>query len=171
MKYKYALFVLLCMFNCKNFATNLTLESPAFKLNTMIPVEYTCEGTNKSPPLVWQNIPPKTKSLTLILEDPDAPNGTWTHWILFNIPPTVHQLDAGSSAPKGAVNGINSWGKLGYGGPCPPIGAHSYLFKLYALDTFLTLDESTTANKVLDAMTGHVLGSAVLLGLYQKSNQ
>lgn len=167
-KYSLILFLLLCTVHYKSFAENLTLESPAFKINTFIPNEYTCNGLDQSPPLVWNNIPPNTQSFALIVEDPNAPSGIWTHWILFNIPPTVKQLEAGAPVPPGAANGKNSWGGLGYRGPCPPsIAVHSYVFKLYALDIVLSLGEGTTRDLLLDAMTGHVIGSAELTGFYQ----
>ncbi len=168
-KYALALFLLLWIFNYKNFAAStFILESPAFKLNTMIPAQYTCEGTDLSPPLNWRGAPPNTKSFALVVEDPDAPQGVWTHWIVFNIPPTITELGAGSPLPEGAANGKNSWGGLGYRGPCPPLGAHRYAFKLYALDKMLELGSGTTREIVLQAMTGHVLASSELIGLYQK---
>lgn len=162
------LFLFLCLFLNKNFAANLTLESPDFKLNTMIPTKYTCNGDNISPPLTWQDVPTNTQSLALIVEDPDAPEGVWTHWVLFNIPPALNHLEAGSSIPTGAARGKNSWGDLEYKGPCPPVGAHRYIFKLYALDKTLDLGDGTTNDLVMQAMTSHVLGSSELTGLYQK---
>lgn len=163
-------FLLLYIFNYKIFAAaeKLTLESPDFKLNTMIPAEYTCNGVDHAPALAWHNAPAKTRSFAVVMQDPDAPNGTWTHWIVFNIPAKVTQLDVGSPVPEGAASGNNSWGSLGYRGPCPPLGAHRYVFKLYAMDDVLTLGEGATADTILQAMTGHVLGSAELVGLYQK---
>ena len=109
-KYSLILFLIVWIFNYKIFAADFTLESPAFKLNTMIPAQYTCNGTGESPPLTWYHIPPKTQSLALIVEDPDAPNGVWTHWVLFNISPKLTKLDDGSPTPGGAANGKNSWG-------------------------------------------------------------
>lgn len=163
-------FLLLYLFNYKIFAAaeKLTLESSAFKLNTMIPAEFTCNGVDHSPPLEWHNAPAKTQSFALVMQDPDAPNGVWTHWIVFNIPAKVTQLDTGSPVPEGAANGNNSWGGLGYRGPCPPLGAHRYVFKLYAMDNVLALGEGATSDTILQAMTGHVLASAELVGLYQK---
>lgn len=165
---KYALLLLLYLFNYENFAANLTLESPAFKLNTMIPAQYTCNGADISPPLTWQGVPPNTQSLALIVEDPDAPTGVWTHWVLFNIRPTVMNLGAGSLVPEGAETTKNSWDSPGYRGPCPPFGAHHYIFKLYALDNVLSLGTGASKDDVLKAMTGHVIGSSELVGLYQK---
>lgn len=167
-KFSLFLFFVLGLFNSAIFAATFTLESPAFQLNTLIPVQYTCDGSDTSPPLSWRNVPANTKSLALVVEDPDAPSGTWTHWILFNIPPTVTKLDAGSPVPSGAATGKNSWGTLGYRGPCPSFGAHSYVFKLYALDNILELGDGTTNSIISDAMTSHVLDSATLVGLYQK---
>ena len=163
------LFLLLSMFSYKSFAAaHFTLESPAFKLNTMIPNQYTCSGTDISPPLTWHDVPPNTQSLALVVEDPDAPNGVFTHWFLYNIQPSVMKLDAGSPVPEGAANIKNSWGSLKYRGPCPPMGTHRYVFKLYALDNVLSLNVIATTDEALKAMTGHVLGSSELVGLYQK---
>ncbi|MGC1182785.1 YbhB/YbcL family Raf kinase inhibitor-like protein [Legionella sp.] len=167
---KYFLLLFLLIFNYKIFAagSSFTLESSAFKLNTLIPDKYTCNGEDLSPPLVWYNAPPKTQSFVLIMQDPDASKGVWTHWIVFNIPAQVTQLKANNPIPEGATNGKNSWGTLGYRGPCPPVGAHRYVFKLYALDNVLDVAEVATPDAILQIMTGHVLGSAELVGLYQK---
>ena len=168
-KFSVILFLLLYIFNYKIFAAeSFTLESSAFKLNALIPDVHTCTGADQSPPLAWHNAPAKSQSFALIMQDPDAPNGVWTHWILFNIPPNVTEIGAGSPVPQGAANGKNSWGGLGYRGPCPPLGAHRYVFKIYALDIVLPIGEGATATTILDAMTGHVLGSSALTGLYQK---
>lgn len=169
-KYSLILFLLVWLFNYKSFAdTPFTLESSAFTQNSMIPADYTCAGTDQSPPLAWHNAPSKTQSFVLVVEDPDAPNGTWAHWVIFNIPPKVNELGAGAPLPEGAVNGKNSWGGLGYRGPCPPLGVHRYVFKIYAVDTVLNLGEGTTRDRIFDAITGHVLGTAELVGLYQKT--
>lgn len=167
------LFLMISLFHYNAFANKLTIESPAFKMNSMIPDEFTCNGVDQSPPLAWYNIPPNTQSLALVVDDPDSPNGVWTHWIVFNVPPKVTELGAGAPIPPGAANAQNSWGGLGYRGPCPPVGiAHSYHFKLYALDTVLNLGDGTIRDIVLNAMTGHVIGEAELVGIYQnlKSN-
>ncbi|CAM2877695.1 YbhB/YbcL family Raf kinase inhibitor-like protein [Legionella anisa] len=171
-KYSLFLFLMCSLFHYNAFANKFTLESSAFKMNSLIPDEFTCTGVDQSPPLAWRNIPPKTQSLALIVDDPDSPNGgVWTHWIVFNIPPTVKELEAGSPVPPGAANAKNSWDGLGYRGPCPPIGiAHTYHFKLYALDTVLSLGDGTTRDILLNAMTGHVIGEAELVGIYQKFN-
>lgn len=167
-KYPSLLLLSLCLFHSNAFADPFTLESAAFKLNAMIPVQYTCNGADTSPPLLWHNAPPKTKSFALLVDDRDAPNGTWSHWIIFNIPPNVTNLDAGSSVPAGAASGKNSWGGLGYRGPCPPVGAHTYVFKLYALDNVLNLAAGADHDTVQQMITSHVIGTAELVGLYQK---
>lgn len=167
-KYSLHWFLLFCLYHTTSFAGYFTLESPAFKLNTMIPAQYTCNGADQSPPLNWRAAPPKTQSFALVVEDPDAPSGTWTHWVLFNIPPNILKLDAGSPVPAGAMSAKNSWGSLNYRGPCPPFGAHRYIFKLYAMDNVLSLGVEQEPDTVLQAMTGHVLDSTELIGLYQK---
>lgn len=156
----------------------MELRSPAFSHNGAIPRQYTCEGADVSPPLQWQGVPPGTKSLALIVDDPDAPDPraprrTWVHWVLFNIPPTATALPEGvrsDQLPPGTREGINDWKRTGYGGPCPPIGRHRYFFKLYALDTLLELDKPTKA-ELETAMRGHILAEAVLIGTYQRSSR
>lgn len=165
---KSALLLCLLFTSVHTFAAPFLLESSAFQLNSMIPQEFTCNGVDKSPPLVWQNIPANTQSLALVVNDPDAPNGTWNHWILFNIPPAVNKLDAGTAIPQGAAMAKNSWGNANYQGPCPEQGAHRYVFTLFALDKTLALENGVDKDKALDAMTGHVIGSAEFVGLYQK---
>ncbi|WP_115703374.1 YbhB/YbcL family Raf kinase inhibitor-like protein [Legionella sainthelensi] len=166
-KHSLFLFLLMYIIQYRSFANSLTLESSAFQMNSIIPVQYTCKGADQSPPLTWHNVPSKTKSLVLLVDDPDAPGGVWTHWILFNIPPTIHRLDAGSPIPPGATTAKNSWGELGYRGPCPPLGAHTYHFKLYALNTVIDLKDDTSRDALLNAITGHVIGSSDLVGIYQ----
>ena len=149
----------------------MQMTSPAFADGEHIPVNHTADGTDKSPELRWGGIPPNTQSFALVCEDPDAPRGTWTHWVLFNIPadkttyaegvPTDKQL------PDGARQGKNDFGKIGYGGPSPPKGKpHRYYFKLYALDTKLDLPAGATRQQVLDAIKGHVLAEGQLMGQY-----
>lgn len=141
------------------------IESPAFENGGIIPKKYTCDGENVSPPLRWKEIPEGTESLALICDDPDAPMMTWVHWILYNIPPDTEGLEEGTNL-KGAVYGKNSWGKLGYGGPCPPKGKpHRYFFKLYALDSKLS-EEGMKKKNLLKEMEGHVLAKAELMGMY-----
>jgi hypothetical protein len=147
---------------------SLTIESPAFASNTFIPSQYTCKGEDLSPPLAWHDSSLSTKSYVLIVDDPDAPSGVWDHWVLVNIPPNVKQLDEGAQLPSGAVNGKNSWGGIGYRGPCPPSGIHRYFFRLYALDTILRVSDYVTKTEVLQAMKDHILDSSELIGLYQK---
>ncbi len=154
----------------------LTLLSTAFEPNGSIPRRYTCEGNDVSPPLEWTAAPPDTRSFALIVDDPDAPDPaapqrTWVHWVLYDIPTDIRELLEGGAAdslPEGARQGINDWKRTGYGGPCPPIGRHRYFFKLYALDT--ELPELHRADKAAleKAMDGHVLAKAELIGTYQK---
>jgi Raf kinase inhibitor-like YbhB/YbcL family protein len=142
----------------------LKVISTVFSHNGHIPPKYTCEGENINPPLKVENIPAGAKTLALIVEDPDAPRGTFDHWIVWNISP--NEAIAEGSTP--GINGTNSFGKTGYGGPCPPSGVHRYFFKVFALDTELDLLGGSAKNELLDAMKGHVLASAEVMGLYQK---
>ncbi len=146
---------------------NMKLTSPAFAHNEPIPSEYTCDGNDLSPPLVISDVPSDAKSLALVMDDPDAPVGTWDHWIVFNIPTSTRQIVISTEA-KG-TNGRNSWGRTGYGGPCPPSGTHRYFFKLYALDTELNLHESATKKDLERAMQGHILSKSELIGTYKRS--
>ena len=149
---------------------SLTLTSPAFSSNGLIPSKYTCDGEDsRSPALSWQDDLSGVKSYVLIMDDPDAPRGTWDHWILFNIPENIKQIPEAGSLPPGVIQGNNSWGSKGYRGPCPPSGTHRYFFKLYALDSQLNLPEGTDKENVLKAMEGHVIGSTELIGRYQKA--
>lgn len=145
------------------------LQSPAFNDGNSIPSKYTCDADNISPPLMWQNEPENTKSFVLIVDDPDAPAGNWDHWIIFNIPITIHELSENlHSLPDGAQYGKNSWGKTSYGGPCPPDGEHRYFFKLYALDTNLNISSNATKSQIISAMDGHIIADAKLMGKYKK---
>jgi Raf kinase inhibitor-like YbhB/YbcL family protein len=151
----------------------MNLSSPAFDHEQEVPSRYTCEGDELSPPLEWGDVPEGTRSLVLIVDDPDAPDPaapkmTWVHWVLYNIPPAVTGLQEGvAKLPEGTEEGLNDWKRTGYGGPCPPIGRHRYFHKLYALDCELELARPTKA-AVESAMTGHVLAEAQLVGTYQK---
>ena len=145
----------------------MKIASPAFAHNAMIPQKYTCQGEDISPPLTLSDIPEGTISLTLINDDPDAPMGTWSHWIIWNIKPTREIQE--NSAP--GTQGQNSWGRNDYGGPCPPSGTHRYFFKLYALDSELELQEGATKAELEAAMDGHILEQAELIGLYKKSGK
>lgn len=151
---------------------SFTLASTAFASGGQIPSRYTCQGEEVSPALSWTAPPEGTRSFALIMDDPDAPNGTWTHWVIFNLPPEYRSLDEGLPARNklddGVVQGKNSWHKFGYRGPCPPSGTHHYAFHLYALDTLLDLGPGTTAERLRQAMDGHVLAEAVLTGLFGK---
>ena len=135
-----------------------------------IPVYHSCDGEDQSPPLDWNEPPAGTQSFALIMDDPDAPGGTWVHWVLFNIPgdarSLIGNLPPDAQLPDGSIQGVNSFGRNDYGGPCPPSGTHRYFFKLYALDTKLNLDESAGKEEVLAAMEGHVLAQAELMGTY-----
>ena len=155
----------------------LKLASTAFAHNGAIPKRYTCQGEDVSAPLAWSGAPPATKSFVLIVDDPDAPDPkaprmTWVHWVLYNLPPTATALQEGirtGELPKGTLEGLNDWKRTGYGGPCPPIGQHRYFHKLYALDTLLPAIESPAKADLEQAMKGHVLQKAELIGTYQKS--
>lgn len=156
----------------------LTLRSDVFTHGGEIPSKYTCEGENVSPPLEWAGIPETTRSLVLIVDDPDAPDPrapkmTWVHWVLYNIPTDVTGFAEGASSgnlPAGAEVGLNDWKKSAYGGPCPPIGRHRYIHKIYALDTVLFGMHKPTKAKLESAMTGHVIAEAELVGTYEKTS-
>ena len=152
---------------------NLQLTSPAFVEGKDIPGQYTCQGRDVSPPLKWSGVPTGAKSLVLIADDPDAPIGTWVHWVLFDLPPTTTELSEDvpktQHLPGGAKQGLNDFRRLGYGGPCPPPGKpHRYFFKLYALDPLLDLKPTATKKDVEAAMKGHVLAEGQLIGTYQR---
>ncbi len=157
-------------------AQNFVLHSKAFQDYALVPKRYTCKGQDISPPLAWQNTPPGTKSLALIVDDPDAPDPkapktVWVHWVAFNIPVEINALPEDARAQKlGFAEGLNDWKSLGYRGPCPPIGRHRYIFTLYALDTKLAL-RHPSKSELLKAMQGHILAKTALTGLYQKSGQ
>ncbi|NOX87639.1 MAG: YbhB/YbcL family Raf kinase inhibitor-like protein [Calditrichaeota bacterium] len=150
----------------------MKLTSSVFEEGSMIPSKYTCDGADVSPPLAWSDVPDKTKSFALISDDPDAPMGTWVHWVIYNIPDSVRQLPEGVPADEklknGAVQGTNDFRRIGYGGPCPPSGVHRYYFKLYALDTMLNLKPGATKAELLKAMEGHILGKTELMGKYSR---
>ena len=148
------------------------LTSSAFAAGESIPPRYTCDGDDVSPLLEWTDPPAGTQSLALICDDPDAPVGTWVHWVLYDLPAETRTLPeavpADADLPGGGRNGENSWRRLGYGGPCPPSGTHRYFFKLYALDTVLGLDAGAGKKQVLKAMEGHVLAQVELMGTYSR---
>jgi hypothetical protein len=154
-----------------------TLTSESFIQGGLIPIRHTCDGQDISPELSWTRIPVGTKSLVLIVDDPDAPDPadpkmTWVHWVLYNISPENNGLSEGASVaglPSGTMEGINDWQRTGYGGPCPPIGTHRYFHKLYALDTVLPDLEQPTKGVLEEAMRGHVIKYVELIGLYLRS--
>ena len=147
-------------------ANIMKLESSAFSANGTIPAKYTCDGQDISPSLTWDEPPPGTQSFALIVDDPDAPGRTFVHWILYNLPAETRQLLEGIDSI--GIQGKNDFGKLGYGGPCPPSGIHRYFFKLYALDTTVQLAAGSTKEQLLTAMDGHILGAAELIGRYSR---
>jgi len=152
---------------------HMELTSAAFSEGEPIPAKYTCDDKNVSPPLKWSGAPPGTKSLVLIADDPDAPGGTWVHWVLYNLPASINELkeDQAKSQylPNAARQGLNDFKHLGYGGPCPPPGkAHRYFFKLYALDIALELKPGATKHDVERAMDKHVLTQGQLMGTYKR---
>jgi Raf kinase inhibitor-like YbhB/YbcL family protein len=151
----------------------MNLSSTSFQDGSRIPAKYTCSGANISPQLAWSAPPAATVSLALIVTDPDAPRGTWVHWVLYNLPAGTRALPEGLPAlgqlPDGALQGRNDFGNLGYGGPCPPPGSpHHYIFTLYALDAKLNLPVGATRAQVEAAMQGHILASGRLIGLFQR---
>lgn len=153
----------------------LTVTSFAFKEGEAIPAQYTCEGRDASPPLAWTDPPDGTKSFALISDDPDAPMKTWVHWVLYDLPASIRSLPQGmpvdAQLPDGSRQGVTDFGRTGYGGPCPPSGTHRYYFKLYALDTTLSLSAQATKAHVEAAMKGHVLAQAQLMGTYRRAGR
>lgn len=149
-----------------------TLTSTAFRPGAPIPRTYTCDDRNISPPLQWNDPPAGVRSFALIMDDPDAPGGVWVHWVLYNLPAEARSLPEAvapvAARPDGSRQGMNSWPRLGYGGPCPPSGTHRYVFKLYALDTLLDLAANANKAQLLQAMEGHILAQAELIGTYAR---
>ncbi len=150
----------------------LSITSTAFKQGERIPSKYTCDGSDVSPGLEWSDVPEGTRSFTIIADDPDAPVGTWIHWVFYNIPGETRTLPEAvppdANLSDGSRQGKNSWGRPGYGGPCPPGGTHRYFFKLYALDTVIELRSGVSEDDLLKAMKGHILAEAELMGLYSR---
>jgi Raf kinase inhibitor-like YbhB/YbcL family protein len=149
------------------------IESAAFKEGAFIPDRFSCQGENVSPPLKWTDPPAGSRSLALIVDDPDAPAGTWTHWVVFNLPAQTKAMDENApkqdKLPNGGLQGSTSFGSIGYGGPCPPPGkAHRYFFRLYALDTVLSLKPGAAREDVVAASKGHTLGEAQLMGRFKR---
>ncbi len=157
----------------------MNLTSPAFGHDSAIPKVHTCDGDDRSPALKWSDLPPGTKSIALIVDDPDAPDPaapkmTWVHWVLYNLPPNSTGLAEGvkpGALPSGTREGLNDWKRTGYGGPCPPIGRHRYFFKLYALDAMLPDLDRPTKAKLEKAMEGHVIAQTTLMGTYQRTKR
>ena len=150
----------------------MKLISNAFTEGDSIPKKFTCDGHDVSPTLSWKNAPENAETFALIADDPDAPTGTFVHWVIFNIPGTSSSLseevENKEKLPDGAVQGINDFGKIGYGGPCPPGGTHRYYFKLYALNTALNLQPGASKSDLLEAMEGHIVAEAQLMGRYTR---
>jgi Raf kinase inhibitor-like YbhB/YbcL family protein len=151
----------------------ITLASGAFRPNQPIPARYTCDGEDVSPPLTWTGVPAGTRSLALIIDDPDAPDPkhprqVWVHWVVYNLPPDCTGLTEAAALPAGTQVGRNDWQRADYGGPCPPIGRHRYFHKLYALDTVLPDLKHPTKSQLEQAMKGHILTQAELVGTYEK---
>jgi Raf kinase inhibitor-like YbhB/YbcL family protein len=151
----------------------MEIKSSAFQNGADIPRKYTCDGTDVSPPLWWENAPSETKAFALISDDPDAPVGTWVHWVIYDLPADTKELVEGVKTSEtllnGAKQGINDFRKVGYGGPCPPPGpAHRYFFRLYVLDAQTNLKPRATKQQLLDAMKGHILAEAQLIGRYKR---
>jgi len=174
----YLLFALSQLALAQEGSSMLTLTSPSFAAGQAMPKKYSCEDGERSPPLAWSGVPAGTKSLALIMDDPDAPDPkapqrTWVHWVLYNIPPTTTSIAESSSSgalPPGTVEGQNDFKRVRYGGPCPPIGRHRYFHKLYALDITLPSGPPLTKSALEAAMKGHILAQAELIGTYQKGD-
>ena len=151
----------------------LKITSSAFEPNGVIPEKYSCEGEDISPPLRWSDPPPGTKGFALVSDDPDAPGGTWVHWVMYDLPADARELGEGfpknETLPDGTKQGMTDFRRVGYGGPCPPPGSfHRYFFKLYALDTALNLPPRQTKQQLLKAMEGHILSQGELIGRYRR---
>jgi hypothetical protein len=150
----------------------IKIKSSAFENEGMIPSKYTCDGADISPPLQWEAVPEGTKSIALISDDPDAPVGTWVHWVIYNLPADTKELTENippdGNLPNGAKQGTNDFRRIGYGGPCPPGGTHRYFFKVYALDVELDLAAGARKKDLLKAMEGHILAQGQLMGKYKR---
>lgn len=152
---------------------SIKVESAAFKHMQPIPSQYTCDGADISPPLSWSNVPPAAKSIALIADDPDAPAGTWVHWVVYDLPPAADSLQEDvpkiDTLPEGGIQGRNDFHRIGWNGPCPPGGTHRYFFKVYALDTILNLPAGKTKQEIEKAMKGHILAKGEIVGKYTRS--
>jgi len=145
----------------------MKISSPAFINNSFIPEKYTCDGENVSPPIQFEDLPENTQSLVLIVDDPDAPGGTFDHWLIWNIDPLAKQLREAEKLTQ-LTEGLNDFGSIGYKGPCPPSGTHRYFFRLFALDSKLNLPQGSTREELEKEMQGKIIDQAVLIGLYQR---
>jgi Raf kinase inhibitor-like YbhB/YbcL family protein len=158
--------------SCNSGGKQMEITSSAFDEGEMIPVKYTCDDIDISPPLKWSNVPEGTKTFAIICDDPDAPMGTWVHWVLFNLPADTNELSENippdKVLPNGARQGRNDFGKIGYGGPCPPGGTHRYYFKIYALSEELDMEPGITKSELLNAMDGTILSEGQLMGRYKR---
>ncbi len=150
----------------------IKIMSSAFEDGGLIPARYTCDGADISVPLQWDAVPEGTKSIAIISDDPDAPMGTWVHWVLFNLPAETRELSenvpADETLANGAKQGISDFGRIGYGGPCPPSGTHRYFFRIYTLDVEIDLPAGAKKKQLLEAMEGHILGQGRLIGKYKR---
>jgi len=153
-------------------AVSIKLTSTAFQDGGMIPAKYTCDGQNVAPPLNWSGTPANVQGLALVCDDPDAPGKTWVHWVVYDLPSTSTQLPEATPAKEtvasGGKQGKNDFGKIGYGGPCPPSGTHRYFFKLYALDKTTDLKAGATKDQLMNAIQGHIIGQGELMGRYKR---
>jgi len=151
---------------------DVKITSSAFENEGMIPAKYTCDGADVSPPLQWESIPDGAKSVALICDDPDAPMGTFVHWVVFNVPADAKQLNENVPGDEilanGAKQGTSDFGRIGYGGPCPPGGTHRYFFKIYALDAQVDLEAGASKSELLKAMEGHIVAQGQLIGKYKR---
>ncbi len=155
------------------FMQKIEVRSSAFGEGERIPSDFTCDGADMSPPIEWSGVPASAQSLAIIADDPDAPSGNWTHWLVYDLPPDLTHLPAGIAAgealPGGALQGRTDFRKTGYGGPCPPSGEHRYFFRVYALDAMLHLKSGVSKQELLRAMQGHILAEGALMGTYDRS--
>jgi len=151
----------------------IEVHSAAFSEGEAIPSDFTCDGADMSPPVEWSSVPSGTKSIAILMEDPDAPSGDWTHWLAYDLPPSLTQLPAGvpmsKKIPSGGIQGRTDFGKTGYSGPCPPRGIHRYFFRIYALDAMLGLKPEASKQELSQAMQGHILAQGHLTGIYERS--
>lgn len=150
----------------------INVGSAAFTEGEMIPRQYTCDGADISPPLSWSTLPEGTKSIAIIADDPDAPAGTWVHWLVYNLPPDLkglpENMPAQNTLANGGIQGMTDFRRIGYGGPCPPRGTHRYFFKVYAIDTMLNLDPGAIKKRLLVSMEEHILAEGELMGKYRR---